>query len=404
MIGEQTDGKGKTYKQYDTHNLYGWSETLPSLKAARAIENKRSIVITRSTFPSSGVYAGHWTGDNAAKWTHLKYNIIGILEFNLFGIPYIGADICGFFENTTEPLCQRWMQLGNSKYFFPRSSLISSIIGAFNPFFRNHNGIGFNDQDPGIFSPSVVTSNRHVVELRYTLNPFLYTLFHRVHVNGGTVLRSMAHAFPTNRDCWSLDEQFLWGTSLLIAPVIYEGHLTKTLYLPATEQWYNYYTGKLVTTTGNITVPAPMDFVPLYLRGGSIIPHQEAAMNTVASRKKNMYLVVALDAQQSAYGDLFWDDGESIDTYENFNYNYFIFNFQSKRLIIEPWTYKYPEMATETKFNDIHVYGLSDQPTRLVWNGQNLDASKWTYDATDKILRMQNLGLDVSKTHRFVLS
>ena len=183
-------------------------------------------------------------------------------------------------------------------------------------------------------------SNRHVVELRYTLNPFLYTLFHRVHVNGGTVLRSMAHVFPTDPQCWSLDEQFFWGTSLLVAPVIYEGHVNKSLYLPATERWYDYYTGKEQTTTGSITVPAPMDFVPLYLRGGSIIPHQQAAMNTVTSRKTPMSLVVALDSQQSAYGDLFWDDGDSIDTYENSKYNYFIFNYQSKRLIIEPWTFK----------------------------------------------------------------
>jgi maltase-glucoamylase len=112
MIGEQTDGRGQTYHQYDVHSLYGWSETVASLLAARATDNKRSVVISRSTFPSSGAISGHWTGDNTADWSHLKYNIIGMLEFNLFGIPYIGADICGYFQNTTEQMCQRWMQLG----------------------------------------------------------------------------------------------------------------------------------------------------------------------------------------------------------------------------------------------------------------------------------------------------
>lgn len=112
MIGEQADGREQIYRHYDVHSLYGWSQIVASMSAARATENKRSIVISRSTFPSSGSFGGHWLGDNTADWTHLKYNIIGMLEFNLFGVPYIGADICGYFLNTTEQLCQRWMQLG----------------------------------------------------------------------------------------------------------------------------------------------------------------------------------------------------------------------------------------------------------------------------------------------------
>ena len=113
MIGEQTDGKGKIYKQYDVHNLYGWTETLSSLDAVRALGNKRSLIVSRSTFPSSGHYSGHWLGDNHSEWPHLKYNIIGMLEFNFFGSPMIGSDVCGFIANTTEEMCQRWMQLGS---------------------------------------------------------------------------------------------------------------------------------------------------------------------------------------------------------------------------------------------------------------------------------------------------
>ena len=383
MIGEQNDGQGKIYKQYDVHNLYGWSETVATLPVVRALDNKRSIVISRSTFPTSGTYAGHWLGDNAAEWPHLKYNIIGMLEFNLFGIPYVGADICGYEGNTTEEMCQRWMQLG-----------------AFNPFFRSHNGLRYVDQDPGNFPPAIVESNRHVVETRYRLIPYLYSLFHRVHITGGTVVRSMAHEFPMDSSCWSLDEQFLWGSNLLIAPVIHEGHTTKNVYLPTSERWYDYYTGEEIPTLGSITVQAPRDYLPLYLRGGSILPLQESAMNTVLSRQKSFYLYIALDRNQRATGNMYWDDGESIDTYETSHYNYFIFNYGSQRLLLKAWTYKYPAM--HNKIDEISIFGMTKQPTRIIWNGQDLSTNKWTFDSNKNILKMKALTLDLSKTHRYV--
>ncbi|CAF3950314.1 unnamed protein product, partial [Rotaria sp. Silwood2] len=388
MIGEQKDGQGKVYNHYDVHNLYGWSETLSTLDALRALENKRSVVISRSTFPTSGAYSGHWLGDNTAGWPHLKYNIIGMLEFNLFGIPYVGADICGFFENRTEQMCQRWMQLG-----------------AFNPFFRNHNAIRFIDQDPGSFSPSVIDSNRRVVETRYTLIPYLYTLFHRVHITGGTVVRSMAHEFPTDSICWSIDEQFLWGSYLLIAPVIYENHTTKDVYLPSSnERWFNYYTGEEQMKLGYINVAADYDYLPLFLRGGAILPHQQSAMNTVKSRLNPMNLIIALDKQEKAQGNLFWDDGDSIDTYQTSKHNYFNFNYDKQRLLIEPWTYKYTEMNDRIKLEEITIYGLRNQPKEMRWNGQELSNIKWTFNSTLNVLKIQALALDLSQTHKFIIS
>ncbi|CAF3691355.1 unnamed protein product [Adineta steineri] len=388
MIAEQRDGHGKVYNHYDVHNLYGWSETLATLPATHAIENKRSIIISRSTFPTSGAYGGHWLGDNTAAWPHLKHNIIGMLEFNLFGIPYIGADICGFEGNTTEQMCQRWMQLG-----------------AFNPFFRNHNGIRFADHDPGSFSPSIVDSNRRVVETRYGLIPYLYTLFHRVHISGGTVVRSMAHEFPNDSTCWSIDEQFLWGSYLLIAPVIYENHTSKNVYLPSlNERWFSYYTGEEELTLGNINVTADYDYLPLFLRGGAILPRQQSAMNTVKARLNPMNLIIALNKQEKAEGNLFWDDGDSIDTYKKLNYNYFYFNFNKETLSIQSWTYKYPQMGHHIKLDEIIIYGLTEQPIKIQWNGQDLSNNKWKFNITSKVLTMEKLALDFSQTHKFIFS
>ncbi|NXY61920.1 MGA protein, partial [Callaeas wilsoni] len=125
MEAQQSLADGTPVRHYDVHSLYGWSQTKATLPALQSATNERGIVITRSTYPSSGRWAGHWLGDNKATWDQLSKSIVGMMEFSLFGIPYTGADICGFFYDAEYEMCLRWMQLG-----------------AFYPYSRNHNQKG----------------------------------------------------------------------------------------------------------------------------------------------------------------------------------------------------------------------------------------------------------------------
>ncbi|CAF4710015.1 unnamed protein product, partial [Rotaria sp. Silwood2] len=145
-------------------SLYGWSQTKPTLDAIQSATGKRSMVLPRSTFVGSGQWGGHWLGDNEASWLEMKQSLIGMIEFNWFGIPFNGADICGFDKSPTEEMCIRWMQ-----------------VGAFYPFSRNHNIWKTPDQDPAAWSPAATAIMALALRIRYTLLPYYYTLFYKAH-------------------------------------------------------------------------------------------------------------------------------------------------------------------------------------------------------------------------------
>ncbi|XP_020616218.1 maltase-glucoamylase, intestinal-like [Orbicella faveolata] len=368
---------------YNVHSLYGWSQTLVTLDAARQSTGKRSLVISRSTFASSGKYAGHWLGDNKASWDQLHPSIVGMLEFNLFGIPYIGADVCGFFDHPTPEMCLRWTQLG-----------------AFYPFFRNHNGFGNKAQDPAAFGEEFANKARKVLQTRYRLLPFLYTLFYEAQMDGSTVVRPVMHEFADDKDTWEIDRQFLWGPSLLISPVLEESKTTVDAYFPD-DRWYDYYTGKEMSTRkGHVPLDAPLDHIPLHVRGGYIIPTQEPANNTAFSRKKPMGLIVALGDEGEASGQLFWDDGESIDTVKNSKYLLIKFSADESGLTFS--TEKNGYSASDLpKWGSVTVYGLDkdDIKTPLSVDGQDMQ-DKATYDGDTKVLNITGLSLSINEEHQ----
>lgn len=271
-------------RNYDTHSMYGFSETVLTAKALENLLNRRSIVISRSTFAGSGFHGGHWLGDNFSRWSDLKLSISGVLNFQLFGIPLVGADICGFNSETTQELCSRWMQLGTLY-----------------PFSRNHNAIKMRSQEPYAFGQQHLDISRQAIRLRYLILPYFYSLFFEAHVNGSTVWRPLFFEFPSDAKTIAIDEQFMIGSSILVSPALYQNQTVVSAYFPTESSsatlWYDFFNGTQYIGGTSYNLFTPIDRINLHLRGGSILPTQFASLTTAASRNNSFMLIVAPNKQ-----------------------------------------------------------------------------------------------------------
>ncbi|NXB49444.1 MGA protein, partial [Leucopsar rothschildi] len=301
MEAQQYLADGTPVRHFDVHNLYGWSQTKISLEALQAATNERGIVVTRSTYPSSGRWAGHWLGDNTAAWNQLHKSIIGTCQEKRSCNP----GIMEWFGNFLGLFCSLVFPNGLTWCFH--------LSQALQPSFSN-NTLLFQRQDPAVWDERFHEISRNVLNIRYTLLPYLYTLLFDAHAHGSTVVRPLLHEFVEDRETWDMDEQFLWGPALLISPVLKQDDQSVIAYFP-NARWYDYHTNTDTGFRGQFqNLSAPLEHINLHVRGGYILPWQTPANTTAFSRKNPMGLTVALDDALFAEGHLYWDDGVRIGT------------------------------------------------------------------------------------------
>uniref|UniRef100_A0A674PD53 Lysosomal alpha-glucosidase n=1 Tax=Takifugu rubripes TaxID=31033 RepID=A0A674PD53_TAKRU len=351
----------KLSTHYNLHNMYGLTEAFATHSALIKIHGKRPFVLSRSSFPGIGRFSGVWTGDVRSDWEQLRYSIPAVLQFSLSGVPLAGADVCGFGGDTAEELCVRWMQLG-----------------AFYPFMRNHNDRPNAPQEPYVFGQKAQAA-----------------------------MKSALNLFPSDPGSQTVDEQFLWGSSLLISPVLKRGAVEVAAYLPP-GTWYSLLNvmkpsvlqGRPLHSRGQyFLLSAPLDTINVHLREGHIIPQQEPALTTTASRTNPFSLTVALSAGGWAWGDLFWDDGDGLDTFETGNYSYIVFVAGESQVVSGPLTVG--EALAGLVLGGLQVFGLQSAPIFVLANGEMV--MDFTYCSEMKV--MTNLALPLSEvlTIRWIL-
>jgi alpha-glucosidase (family GH31 glycosyl hydrolase) len=299
---------GPMYIEYNVHSLYSYMQVKETHFYLKEKFNTRPFILSRSTRAGQGKYGFHWLGDNYSTWEQLRYTIQGVLNFQIFGIPLVGADVCGFHNNTTPELCSRWLE-----------------VGSFYTFFRNHNDIGAEGQELFVLGEDVMNVGRKMIRMRYSLHLYMYSLLFKASYSGGSVLRPMFFEYPNLIDMYENERQIMLGPAILVIPVLEENQRSVIGFIPDECRWYDYWTGMIFRERGYTELDTPLDDINILIRGGHVLPllNSTSAMSLTEVRQKPIELLVALDCDFKASGTFYNDDGVSLETIEKKKYSKF---------------------------------------------------------------------------------
>jgi alpha-glucosidase len=217
---------------------------------------ERSFVLTRSGYAGVQRWSSVWMGDNQSLWEHLEMSLPMLCNMGLSGVGFVGCDIGGFAGNATAELFARWMQ-----------------VGMLYPLMRGHSAMSTARHEPWVFGDRTENICREYINLRYQLLPYIYNLFWEAATTGAPILRPLLYHFPNDTQTYSLYDQVLLGPSLMAAPVYRPGVEHRAVYLPA-GTWFDWWSGESYQGPIHILAHAPLEKMPLYVRGGAVIPMQ----------------------------------------------------------------------------------------------------------------------------------
>ena len=286
------DNDGQPSDHREIHNVYGLLMTEGTYEGLKRLRpDERPFVLTRATFAGGQRFAAQWPGDNVSDWTAMRGAIPTLLGMGLSGLSFVGVDVGGFAEAPPPELYTRWLQ--------------SAVLY---PFLRTHTAFGTPDQEPWSYGVLWETVNRRAIELRYELLPHIYNVMHDTTVTGLPAMRPLMLDYPDDPNTYGIDDEYLFGSDLLLAPVLREGAPSRGFYLPK-GRWVEVATGRTLEGGRGTSMAVTIDSIPMFARAGAFIFRQPVVQHT--GQMPGQPLIVEVYAAEHGEASLYEDDGAS---------------------------------------------------------------------------------------------
>jgi len=273
--------------------------------------NTRVFLLTRSGFAGLQRYStATWSGDIGTRWEDMKAQISAGLNFAISGVPYWTMDIGGFCVEKRYELAKEgsedlneWREL-NARWF---------QFGAFCPLFRSHGQFPLREiYNMAPENHPTFKSQVYYTKLRYRLMPYIYSLASKTFFEDYTIMRALVMDFGNDKNVFNISDQYMFGSSLMVAPVYQYKARQREVYLPQGSGWYNYNTGVYYAGGQTIKADAPVEQIPLFVKEGAIIPYGPEIQYT--SQKSTEPVTILVYTGKDGAFKLYEDEGE--------NYNY----------------------------------------------------------------------------------
>lgn len=359
------------------HNIFPLIYTKASFEKFQEHNGMRGMAHTREGYAGIQRYPFIWAGDWPSEWQYFAPVIKAGLNIGLSGVSYWSHNMGGF-EHVADPeLYIRWVQFG---MFSP----IAHLLGMEHPTYK----------EPWNYGEDALRNFKKYDLLRYRLIPYIYSNAYINHTTGMPLMRALVLEYQNDPNVYDVADQYLLGNNLLINPVTTKGAKTRTVYLPE-GTWFDYWTGKQYEGKQYVHVLTPLDTIPIFARGGAIIPMQPEMI--YFDEKPVDPITLDIFPHGSSRFELYEDDGKSLD-YKNGEYAITEISTDltssGLKLAIKKPKGKY-KIPTHHYLAKIH-WNEAKAPASVTENGRKVAATAnaaalekgagWFYDVQNKIL------------------